>query len=288
MKPKRIKYAHHDFAYSSLPTNRKEAFKDVYRHNFRTILSCGGLLFLFALPIIIFGIFMDVGRLGMTLEYYSETDLYNVLFLWDIAINVGMIVLLFIFLVGFAGVIRILRQLVWQEGLSFWHEFKKGVKENYPIMSLLTGIAATIYLATYFIQLYFLQFIIGLTLIIIYIIVFVSVYLWSLFMSTVYQTRLSSYIKNSFFFTSRTMGWTLLYVLLISLPFLSYYLSFLSISGTLLFVILKYVVIIAMMVLFYPMVLIVGLLYAESKFDKYINEEYYPEYYRKGLYEPKK
>ena len=43
-----------------------------------------------------------------------------------------------------------------------------------------------------------------------------------------------------------------------------------------------------MMVLFYPMVLIVGLLYAESKFDKYINEEYYPEYYRKGLYEPKK
>ena len=288
MKPRRIKYSSHDYQYSSLPTNRKEAFKDVYRHNFRTILFSGGLLLLFALPLIIFNLVMDVGRLGMTLEHYSEEELYNVLLLWDIIVNVGSVILFFAFLVSFAGVFRIIRQLIWQEGISFWHDFKRGIKENYPIMSLLSGIVATIYLATYFVQLFFLQFFIGLTLIIIFMVVFISVYLWSIMMSGVYQTKLFVYVKNGFFFTSKSIGWTLLYVLMSTLPFLSYYLYFLSFSGSLLFVILKYVIITIMVVMFYPMMLIVGLLFANSKFDTFINQENYPEYYRKGLYDPTK
>lgn len=288
MKPRRIKYASQDYLYSSLPTNRKEAFKDVYRHNFRTILSSGGVLLLFALPLIIFALTMEIGRLGMTLEFYSEEELYNVLFIWDIVVNVGSIILFFIFVVGFAGVIRVIRQLIWQEGVSFWHGFKRGIKENFPIMSLISGIIATIYLATYFIQLFFLQFVIGLTLIVLFVFVFVSIYLWSIMMATVYQTKLFAYIRNGFFFTSKTMGWTLLYVILMSLPFLSYYLNYLSISGMLLFVIIKYLLIFIMMVFYYPMMLIVGLLYANSKFDMYINQDSYSDYYRKGLYEPTK
>lgn len=286
MKPRRIKYASHDYLYSSLPTNRKEAFKDVYRHNFRTILSSGGVLLLFALPLIIFALTMEIGRLGMTLEFYSEEELYNVLFIWDIVVNVGSVILFFIFLVGFAGILRIIRQLIWQEGISFWHDFGRGIKENFPIMSLLSGIVATIYLATYFVQLFLLQFIIGLTLILIFLIVFVSVYIWSLMMATVYQTSLFVYIRNGFFFTSKTIGWTLLYVFVCALPFLSYYLYFLSFTGVLLFVILKYLFVVIMLVMFYPMVIVIGLLYANSKFDMYINQEQYPEYYRKGLYEP--
>lgn len=287
MKPRRIKYASHDFQYSSLPTTRKEAFKDVYRNNFRTIFSSGAMLLLFALPLIIFSIVMDIGRLGMTLEFYSEEELYDILLLWDIIANVGVIILFFVFLVGFAGVFRIIRQLIWQEGISFWHDFKKGIKENYPIMALLTGITVIIYLATYFVQLFFLQFLIGLTLIFIFLFVFVSIYLWTLFMSSVYQTKLSVYLKNGFFFASRTIGWTFLYVILIAIPFLSYYLYFLSFCGMLLFVVLKYAIFIAMLLFYYPMMLIVGSLYANSNFDKYINQENYPEYYRKGLYNPK-
>ena len=287
MKPKRIKYARHDFAYSSLPTNRKEAFKDVYRHNFRTILSASMVLLLFTLPLIIFNIAMDVGRLGMTLDFYSETELYNVLLLWDILVNVGIVLLLFLFLVGFAGVIRIFRKLIWQEGISFWHDFGVGVKENFPVMSLLTGIFATIYLITYFIQLFFLQFIIGLTLIILYVLIFVSVFLWSLFVSSVYQTNVLTYIKNGFFFTSRTIGWTILFTILISLPFLSYYLYFSSLCGSLLFVIIKYGTIAIATIFLYPMLILVALLYSGSKFDEFINKEYYPDYYRKGLYDPK-
>ena len=287
MKPRRIKYASHDFQYSSLPTTRKEAFKDVYRNNFRTIFSSGAMLLLFALPLIIFSIVMDIGRLGMTIEFYSEEELYDILLLWDIIANVGVIILFFVFLVGFAGVFHIIRQLIWQEGISFWHDFKKGIKENYPIMALLTGITATIYLATYFVQLFFLQFLIGLTLIFIFLFVFVSIYLWTLFMSSVYQTKLSVYLKNGFFFSSRTIGWTFLYVILIAIPFLSYYLYFLSFSGMLLFVVLKYAIFIAMLLFYYPMMLIAGSLYTNSNFDKYINQENYPEYYRKGLYNPK-
>ena len=287
MKPKRIKYSRFDYPYSSLPTTRKEAFKDVYRHNFRTILYSGLILFLFALPIIIFTIVMEVGKMGMTLEYYSQEQLHDVLMLWDIIINVGVVFLLFIFLIGLSGIIRILRLLIWQQGISFGHDFKRGIKENYPILALLMGIFATIYLATYFIQLFLLQFIIGLTLIIIYLLLFVSTYLWSIFMVAVYQTNLGTYIRNSFFFFGKTIGWTILFAILISLLFISYYLYFISISGTLLFIILKEVFIAILLVFFYPMLLIVGLLYSCSKFDKYINEENYPDYFRRGLYQPK-
>ena len=286
MKPKRIKYAHYDYPYSSLPTTRKEAFKDVYRHNFRTILYSGLILFLFALPMIVFTIVMEVGKMGMTLEYYSEEQLHDVLMLWDIIINVGVVILLFIFLIGLSGIIRILRLLIWQQGISFGHDFKKGIKENYPILALLTGIFATIYLATYFIQLFFLQFLVGLTLMVIYLLLFVSIYVWSIFLVAVYQTNLATYIKNSFFFFGKTIGWTILFTILVSLPFISYYLYFVSFSGTLLFIILKEAFIAVLLVFFYPSLLIVGLLFSCFKFDQYINEENFPEYFRKGLYQP--
>ena len=185
-----------DYEYSSLPTTRKEAFKDVYRHNFKTIFSSGVVLLLFSLPLIAFLIIMNIGRLGMTLDNYSKEVLPNVLLVWDLILNGGVFILLYVTLIGLMGVMRILKMLVWQEGINFWHDFKVGVKENIKYMTIFYLIGGVIYLATYCVYIFLLNFIIGLSLILLFTIIFLPMIFWSFYTINIYQTTFINYLKN--------------------------------------------------------------------------------------------
>ena len=280
MRKKKPLFSSTDYKYSSLPTSRKEAFKDVYRHNFKNITLSGLMLLLFAVPLIVFLIFMDYGKTGMTLQRYSEKELIAVLLLWDIIVNVGVVVLLYVVLIALMGVTRVLKLLVWQEGIDFFYDFKVGIKENIKHFSLLYLFSALLFLGTYFVYIFLLNFIIGIWLIILFDIVFVSLFLWALFVINVYQTTLWNYIKNAAFFFSRSILLTILFVILITFPFFS---IFIPLSGVT--IVVKYSLIIIMLVFYYPFMNIVGYLYSLSKFDTFINKDNYPEIYRKGLYD---
>ena len=283
MRKKKPLFSNSDYQYSSLPTTRKESFKDVYRQNFKTITFSGLMLLLFSIPLIAFLLVMDLGRLGMTPDKFNEEQLKAVLLVWDIIVNVGTVALLYVVLIGLMGVTRVLKLLVWQEGIDFIYDFKVGIKENFKYFSLIYLLVSLIYLATYFVYLFLLTFIIGIWLIVLFVLVFVSLSLWSLFVINVYQTTLWNYIKNAAFFFSRGLPLTLLYVVFISFPFFS---IFIPVTGVTLIV--KYPILLILLVFYYPFMIIVGYLYSLSKFDQYINKDNYPEIYRKGLYDTNK
>ena len=269
-----------DYEYSSLPTTRKEAFKDVYRHNFKTIFSSGVTLLLFSLPLIAFLIIMNIGRLGMTLDNYSKEVLPSVLLVWDLILNGGVFILLYLTLIGLMGVMRVLKMLVWQEGINFWHDFKVGVKENIKYMTIFYLIGGVIYLATYCVYIFLFNFIIGLSLILLFTIIFLPMIFWCFFTINVYQTTFINYLKNGIFFFTRSIPWTLLFVVLIIWPFFA---MFIPMNAYVLFI--KYPILILLIIFYYPFLLVVGYLYSCAKFDQYINKENYPEIYRKGLYD---
>lgn len=280
MRKKKPIFSNIDYQYSSLPTTRKEAFKDVYKHNFKTITLSGLMLLLFALPLIIFLVVMDFGKIGMTPERFNEQELKSVLFLWDIIVNVGAVILVYILLIGLMGVMRVLKLLVWQEGIDFFYDFKVGIKENIKYFSLLYLFESIIFLGTYFVYIFLLNFLIGIWLMILFIIVFISIGLWSFFVINVYQTTLWNYIKNGVFFFSRSLPLTLLFVVMTVFPF---FLVFVPLSGIV--IIIKYPLAMALLIFYYPFIIIVGYLYSLSKFDFYINKDNYPEIYKKGLYD---
>ncbi len=97
---KKSRFAAHDYQYSSLPNTRKDAFKDVYRHNFLNILKSGIMLLVFAVPLMLFMLIMDIGKLGMVPANYSEEDLKVVLLIWDVIVNVGFLILFILVLVA--------------------------------------------------------------------------------------------------------------------------------------------------------------------------------------------
>ena len=270
-----------DYELSSLPTTRKEAFKDVYKHNFKTIFSSGVVLLLFSLPLFIFLIVMSFARLGITPEKYSEEILSSVLLVWDLILNAGVVLLLYLIFIALMGVMRIIKLLVWQEGINFKHDFSEGIKENFKHFSLVYLFIGLIYLVTYSVYIFLLNFVFGLALLLLFIIIFVPVLFWSMMTINVYKTTLSNYLKNAVFFYTKTVGWSLLFTLFVIWPF---FLVFLPISGYVFLV--KYPILLLMMVFYYPFLLVVGTLYAYSKYDFYINKDNYPEIYQKGLYNP--
>ena len=291
MKKKKIRFAHSDYQYSSLPNTRKDAFKDVYRHNFLTILKCGVTLAISLIPVLLFSIFMDIGRLGMTLDHYTQEDLVGVLMLWNFFHNIGITLFLVVVLLALSGVIRVLKLVIYQEGVDFFYDFKVGFKENFPCMLSFFLIYILIYLITYYLQLLFLNQYVGLIVLIFFFLLFTPMLLWGFVTIAVYQTKLWDYIKNSTFFYMKSIGFSLLFVIMIIWPLLISLLvsdRLLSIPISPFYIAIKNTIFLVLALFYYPCAVIIALLYASSKFDNYINKDNYPEIYRKGLYEPKK
>lgn len=283
MSRKKPLFSNQDYQYSSLPATRKEAFKDVYRHNFKTILSSGLTLLVFAIPLLIFLFVMDLGKIGMTPEKYGEEELKSVLLVWDLIVNGGAVLLLYVVLIGLMGIMRVLKLLVWQEGIDFFYDFKVGIKENFKYFSLLYLVFAILYLLSYSVYIFVLNFFVGIWLMILYVIIFVPIGIWALFVINVYQCNLWNYLKNAVFFYSKSLLLSIPFVILLVFPFFLVFVPLSIFSFT-----IKYPIILAMLILYYPFLIIVGYLYSLSKFDEFINRENYPEIYRKGLYEPNK
>lgn len=291
MKKKKVKFANSDYLYSSLPNTRKDAFKDVYKHNFLTILKCGVALLISIIPVLVFSIFMDIGRLGMTPANYCQDDLAVILLLWHVFRGIGFTLLLAVTVLILSGVMRILKLVIYQEGVDFFYDLKVGIKENFSLMLVFYLLYMLIYNVTNYLRILFLSQYVGLVVLLIFFILFTPMLLWAFLTISVYQTKFWEYMKNSLFFFMKTVGFSLLFIFIIIWPFILSSLvadGLISIPISPIYIAAKNVVFIVMSLFYYPCVIIITLLFASSKFDKYINKDNYPEIYRKGLYEPKK
>ena len=99
--------------------------------------------------------------------------------------------------------------------------------------------------------------------------------LYSLTQTTMYNNRVLSEYKNGFILYIKTFPLTILATIIVLLPLLFDLIP--------LFVI-KYIIMAIFVVLLFPIILLGEFLFFNSRLDKYINKEMYPEIYDKGIH----
>ncbi|HCY51210.1 MAG TPA: hypothetical protein DHU65_00710 [Clostridiales bacterium] len=280
-KPKVAKI---DFTEASLPHSRRDVFRDVLKNRWKDLLKLGALLLLFSLPLLVFGAVGEINAANIYAEYKNGAISAETC-ASEVAASNGAFALIkiigyIIFSVGIAGSARVLRQIIWDEPLFFFEDFKDGIKiygGQFALAMFLYGLCA--YTAVFFSSatngiLYAIALGLGVF------ILLPAMFFW-LSERTVYASRIGENIRNGFMFYVRTLFKSIGMLLLAFLPFtLEYVLEFFGLYNF----IFKYSYLLICTFLFLPLGIMLWLLYTYSVFDKYINAELFPEILHKGFY----
>ena len=271
-------YSNKEFKESDLPHNRKEVFFDTLKVRFLLYVEIGFVLFLFLLPFLgvnLYGKLLIASFLeehGMTEEAISESQQMKTI------ITLFYIPTFMIFSIGLSGVMKVIRQLIWGEGVVFKDDFISGIKQNYiPFLStfLLFGLVYTFdtFIASLKLEYEFIVYIpYGVTFVFI-----IPLFMYILTQSVLYSNKYTTYFKNSVYFFIKTVPVSLLFTLILLIliyPVNSSYLPYLW---------LQYTIISISIILLLPFFLSAKMLYDFSIYDKYINIKDYPEYVDKGI-----
>lgn len=280
-KPKVAKI---DFTEASLPHSRRDVFRDVLKNRWKDLLKVGALLLLFSLPLLVFGAVGEINAANIYAEYKNGAISAETC-ASEVAASNGAFALIkiigyLIFSVGIAGSARVLRQIIWDEPLFFFEDFKDGIKiygGQFALAMFLYGLCS--YTAVFFSSaangiLYAIALGLGVF------ILLPAMFFW-LSERTVYANRIGENIRNGFMFYVRTLFKSIGMLLLAFLPFiLEYVLEFFGLYNF----IFKYSYLLICTFLFLPLGIMLWLLYTYSVFDKYINAELFPEILHKGFY----
>ena len=239
----------------------------------------GTALLVFALPLFIVSLFSDNTLSGLYLalnsgecsqeEYVALTrsaySLYSLLFIpCYVIISVGV-----------AGVMLIIRQLVWGEGVFFMQDMAEGIKsngKNYVIIAFTLGLFS--FLLNTFLPMQGSPFYIVITILFALLVFPPTGFMVS--QIVIYKNTFFKYLHDGVFLAVRNVPMTLLFLLLFLLPG-ALGMNFLPFAA-------KYIILVIFFLLPAPMLLTGWFLYSCSVFDKYINIEQYPELYDKGVY----
>ncbi len=269
---KRNKFNKNDFTTNSLPSTRKEQFKDILKTNYRTIFRLGLLMLIFSIPILVFYFFKNATISSVIKSYLDgkitideEVNLLNSSYLFLDLIETACLI---IFFIGISGTFRVLRVMAWEQGLFLWNDFKVGIKSNfkkYFIFSLFTGalIFAIDLCGTSLYALTDKANIINIIIMIILFSLVIPIILYMLAQYNYYDNSFSSTFTNSFRLTIIEFKNNILF----SLCFLIFYLlSFISIG-------LVTIGIFVLLILFIlPIYLLAWNQFSLHVFDKFINE----------------
>ena len=276
-KKKEEKHVTDADAKRSLPKNRKEVFFDLLKHRKMTLFSLSCFTFMFFIPLAVdlfyFNFLESAAISANKPEYLFSLFFYSMLI---------MIPCMIIGFIGFAGAFYVIKKLVWQEGIMLASDFFQGIKENWK-HALINGIIFSIFLfglvigSTYLIIYAPIAPIwcgIGIgALILIFLIFGISISL-NFTQDVFYTNSYGATLKNSFRFMG-LLNWKVLLLFLLTtggVIALSIFNLITLAIGLFLFAILNSVVI-----TLYTLI-------SHQAFDKYINQEHYPEYVNKGLY----
>ena len=263
-----------DYSKAFLPRKRREQFKDCFKMNFSTLIKVGMMMFVSIVPMIAFSLFMDM--LYGSLVRSTEEGLRETLLIWHYGLNAGLILLSLVASLGLTGSIRILRNMIWGEGIYFKQDFFGAIKENGGKNVLFTLIFSLFYGAALFVFISFADTVVAYVSMLLFVAILFPIYLWIIFLNNVYDSKFFVLVRNGFFFYIKTIGWSILGSIVILLPvtFILVPIDFLAV---------KYGVMSVLMIFFYPTVLLIMSLYSAAKFDQYINKDQFEDYYHKGL-----
>ena len=270
---KKIAHSSKDFDDSLLPVTRGKQVLYLYKSRFGIIVGIGLTLLLFSIPLIVFMVMNDLALSNIDPNDAKALAFNNFIF------QIFIVVYLLIYSVAVSAVSNVIRTLLYSEGVFFFRDLFKGIKENILNNSLITLMYGIIYLLAYFVMMITNFNALGLIPYILFFIVFVPSYLWVIAETTFYKNNVFSFMKNSFFFLSKNILLTYALAIGFLLPAICVFFKH---------ILVKICIIVVYEFLIMPLFLFIFYSISLNSFDKHVNSENYPEIYRKGLYDPSK
>ena len=269
-----------------LPRNRVQSFFDIFANNFSRLFASGFVFAFFALPMmIVLGInniiVYDIKN-QMAAAAISESEGARLIFDTINAANLLLIPMLVVLAVGVAGLIRLTRRLVWQQDISFWHDFGRGVKENVGSIIMVSVMIGTI---NFVMQLlarygYFIAasgwYDIALATSIVAFALIVVIGVFVLFQTDIYNLTFFAKIKNGFLLAMRTAPATFALFIAVFSPWVIFWIPMDDIT--------YFVLLGVMLLIVAPLELLSLHEYLFHVFDRFINRDHHPDIYGKGLY----
>ena len=255
-----------------LPRTRRAQLLDCFKMNYIVLLKCGLMLLVFFAPLIGFSVFMDLYYDSLMNTITEEKE--QTIMVFHYIYSGGLIILSLLAIMGLTGTIRVLRNLIWGEGIFFKDDFSTGIKENTGKNLIFGVIFGFLYGIAFFVYYLFRDNFVSLFGLVLFALVFLPIFFWIMLLNNTYNSKFGGLLRNGLYFYVKTIGWSLLGIFM---P--------LSLVGLLFipFVWLKHVILVLTVVFIYPIFMLVMVLFSTSKFDEAINKDNYPDYYLRGL-----
>lgn len=278
----KMKYASKDFEELALPKTRFKQFGSILKLEWRTLLKIGLLLLVFFL--IFFA--LEIGKWAINNAYYRALQEAGKLEDYEAArkmvhffYSIILIIPFTLIAVGLSGLIRVIQHLVYGDGVLFKEDFLTGVKLNVKQYLFITIFFWVIHFIVQ-VNITFVsgidilsQIVQGVSIGIEYALV-VPIVLFFIAGGSTYKLKFKENLSNS----SKLVFASLIIVILFS--FSIYGLTYLNMISN---IAIRVLVQALVVLIVGPIYLLAWYTYAFSRFDKYINLENYPEFYRKGL-----
>lgn len=188
-------------------------------------------------------------------------------------------ILLSVFAISLSGANRIIKLMVYGEGVVFKEDFKLGIKQNYLNTFLICFFFGIILTIVRFLSTFFLEYLIGIPLYIFLAIVVAPIFIIALIFTSIYEANVFQCINNA---AKLFVHYWWQFILLSIVPLGSIYA--LSLLGSTTYILSLIQIVLAVFVL--PIYLLLLYEISNSMFDKYINKDNFEDNYMKGLYKP--
>ena len=282
----------------NLPTTRKAQYWDIIKTQFNNLTKVNLLTMLFCLPLLFIVIFLIpssstvagsdynfVGNIGIGYPGYTDSIIQAEIEVLsaELFMYLLMIPALAIAGPGIAGLMRVLRNMVWGEPVSIRVDFWKGLKEDwkqYTLLTTLIGIFlhAMVYnissqhIATLAGELTWVHTL-GYVLSIIAIVLLVMMLIYLMPMITMYRNKFFVHVKNSILLLIAMLPMTILMTAIVGVVILLTQLSVLGVYVSMLLFIFGF----ALLPLMWTT-------YVQYVMDKHINVREHNKAYNRGLY----
>ena len=263
-----------DFKQSERPNSRAKQFLDIGKHRFLEMIKLSLLQTIFNMPLIVsFVIFYMLVR-----NSYDLNSLMTVFLIQGASFLVSMPCSY----AGMTGTFYCMKKLGYAEGEYASSSFFIGLREEWKrglFIGLLVGLSACAAVIGFFFLYFYFSSIdatvtgFGIAILGIQLIVMMMVGYYSIGQIVIYSNPLRYILKNSFIFTLMRFHHNLVCFLL----YPAIIIALLCIMEITMFVAL------AIIVFFAGFGHLLWMMNAMSAFDKFINKENHPDYYRKGL-----
>lgn len=273
MRKERIRET--DFEQNERPKTRLAQYFDILKHNLGELIKLSLLQTIFNMPLI-------ATIVSFWIFFKNAPDLGSRMTVFLIT-STGLFISMMSSFTGLTGVFHYLKKICFADGEFASSSFFIGLTENWKkglLTGLIVGLSAAVavigffFAYTYLSQINFTIAGLGIAVVIIQFIVVIMIGYYTIAQSIVYDNKYRYVLKNSFIMT--LMRFHINILLFIIHPGI--------IIALMLIMEITMYVSLPIIILFSALFHLMWVCNTLGAFDKFINKENYPDYYRRGLY----